>query len=627
VLPAEIPDWKKKGNAFLAEGKLDAAVDCYRQAVQQSPDDAYAHLNLGFGLVEQERFEEAADSLRESIAVDSGIFDSHYLLGKSLVSRGLFGEAIASFGKAISLNTGFEIAHWDMGRALERLGQGDAALDAYRQAVVHKPDFAEALVDVSRLSIEREEYAQGLAWADRLKTVDPSSDVGDMLRAQALGGLEQYEEALQATDAAMRRGRNDAATWLARGDILFALQRYDDALVAYESALERDPDLAEAITNCGITLLKLERGESAIAFFHRASSLKADDPRALYNLAFSLMSNGEYRASLDIAERALSLHPEDPDLHWNKATCHLLLGELESGWIEHEWRWKATVLGSKPVKPDFPLPMWTGQQQLQGKSILIAHEQGLGDSIQFVRYTSLLRREGAANVYVQVPLALQPLFDGIEGCQLLVEGDLLPHIDFYCPMLSLPFAFGTTLATIPASVPYLDSDIEKQNAWLARLGARRGLRVGLVWSGNVKHSNDRNRSISLKAILDHAPANCQFVSLQKEVREQDQRTLDEHSNVLNFASELLSFADTAALVACMDVIVSVDTSVAHLAGAMACPVWILLPHQPDWRWMLDRGDSPWYPTARLFRQPTVGDWASVVQRVMAELKSLPVNPA
>jgi len=622
-----MPDWKKKGNAFLAEGNLDAAVDCYRLAVQQNPDDAYAHLNLGFGLVEQEKFEEAADSLRASIVIDAGIFDSHYLLGKSLTSRGLLTEAVASFGEAISLNPGFEIGHWDMGRALERLGQTDAALDAYRQALVHKPDLAEALVDVSRLSIEREEYAEGLVWADRLKTVDPSNDAGEMLRAQALWGLERYEEALRATDVVMQRGRDDARTWLARGDILFALQRNDDALVAYESALERDPDLVEAITNCGTTLLKLGRGESAIAFFHRASSLKADDPRALYNLAFSLMSSGEYRGSLDIAERALSLHPQDPDLHWNKATCHLLLGELEHGWVEHEWRWKATVLGSKPVKPDFPLPMWTGQQQLHGKSILIAHEQGLGDSIQFVRYTSLLRRAGAANVYVQAPPALQPLFDGIEGCQLLVEGDLLPHIDFYCPMLSLPFAFGTTLATIPASVPYLGSNIDQQNAWRARLGARRGLRVGLAWSGNVNHQNDRNRSISLEEMLDHAPANCQFVSLQKDVREQDQRTLDEHPNLLNFASELHSFADTAALVACMDVIVSVDTSVAHLAGAMGRPLWILLPHQPDWRWMLNREDSPWYPSARLFRQPTVNDWVSVVQRVMAELESLPVTPA
>ncbi len=620
-------DWKRRGNAFLAEGKLDEAVACYRRAVEQSPSDPYAHLNLGFGLLEQEQFELAEECLSRAIAIDADIYDAHYLLGQSRASQGLFESAVVDFHRAVELKPDFDIGFRDLGSALERVGKIEQALTAYRQAILINPES----VDVIHLLVQRlmrsEQFGEALNWLDRLEHSGDTSNAVRLRRSQALHELKRFDESLQVSDAILGVDGNDAQAWHAKGNALFALNQFDEALKAYEEALSREPEFVEAISNCGAVLQKLGRGEQSIEFLKRALSLRPDHHHAIYSLCFALMANGQGRESLELATRGIALAPGNADLHWNKAIAHLLLGEFSEGWMEYEWRWNANTHGARLLKPDLQEPNWTGQD-LRDKSIILIHEQGLGDSIQFLRYASLVLSERAAKrVILKLPDALHPLLQTLPDGILLAKNDApVPAFDFYCSMLSLPGAFGTTLETVPSPIPYLSSDPLMRKKWRSRLGQKSSLRVGIVWSGNAGHQNDHNRSIPLANILAHAPADCQFVSLQKEIRDYDLSTLERHPDVINVATELHSFAETAALIDCMDLVISVDTSVAHLAGALGKPLWLLLPKNPDWRWMLDREDSPWYPTARLFRQRTAGDWDEVLQRVMSALQDFKPTP-
>jgi hypothetical protein len=298
----------------------------------------------------------------------------------------------------------------------------------------------------------------------------------------------------------------------------------------------------------------------------------------------------------------------------------LLLGEFHKGWNEFEWRWRWGDFPSQ--KRNFTQPLWVGKESLAGKTILLHSEQGLGDAIQFSRYARMVSALGA-RVILEAGKPLLSLFSTLSGVSQLVErGSPLPSFDFHCPLLSLPLAFKTQMDSIPSSTPYLLSDPERVSRWQSRLGAKYKPRVGLVWRGNPTHKNDRNRSILLSQLIKHLPDHCLYVSLQKEVRDTDKDVLGYRNDIFQYGSELNDFSDTAAVCELMDIVISVDTSVAHLAGALGKEVWILLPYVPDWRWLLDRNDSPWYPTAKLYRQEVIGDWNGVLEKVKSDLMQL-----
>ncbi len=272
------------------------------------------------------------------------------------------------------------------------------------------------------------------------------------------------------------------------------------------------------------------------------------------------------------------------------------------------------------MRRSFSAPQWFGAEPIRGKTILLHAEQGLGDTLQFVRYVSRVAAQGA-RVVLEVQPALKDLISGIEGpAEVIARGEDLPEFDIHCPLLSLPLAFGTRLDTIPADIPYLTVPPDRITAWSSHLERSALHRVGLAWSGGRTHRNDHNRSIALTHLAPlFADPQIQFVSLQQELRDGDLEILQANPQIVHFGDELHDFADTAAVVSELDVVISVDTSVAHLAGALGKPVWILLPFAPDWRWLLDRKDSPWYPTARLFRQPKIADWDGVIECVRQEL--------
>jgi len=365
-------------------------------------------------------------------------------------------------------------------------------------------------------------------------------------------------------------------------------------------------------------MAKLDRVEEAEGLHRRAIAIKPDFADAHYNLGVALHGQGRFDEALASYDEAARLNPEFVDARWNRAFLWLTMGRFAEGWREHEWRWRRK---HQPPR-SFPQPLWKGEP-IAGRTILLHNEQGVGDTLQFVRYAPLVAAQGArVLVQVQRPLArlVRASLDG--GIEVLAEGDLLPPFDLHAPLLSLPLAFATTLETVPARIPYLKADAAAAARWRSRIGPLPGLKIGLVWAGNAQHKNDRNRSIALERLMplvDEVKA--RWFSLQVGERAGDLARVAS-GRINNLADRFTDFAETAAAIDNLDLVISVDTAVAHLAGALGKPAWVLLPAVPDWRWLLVRSDNPWYPTARLFRQPARGDWDSVMQALRAALHEL-----
>jgi tetratricopeptide (TPR) repeat protein len=391
------------------------------------------------------------------------------------------------------------------------------------------------------------------------------------------------------------------------------------AVELIDKAIALKPDFAEAYNNRGIALANLNRPEDALANYDKAIALKPDFAEAYNNRGMALADLNRPKDALASYDKAIALKPDFAKAYFNQSLCLLLLGRFEQGWRQHEWRKKT----DKPIAArSFPQPLWLGEENIVGKTLFIWWEQGFGDTIQFCRYAKLVEARGA-KVVMSVQQPLRGLLNQISPTIQIIDQDEVPtDFDYHCPLLSLPLAFGTTLETIPTQQPYLKADEKLRLAWAARLPPKTTPRIGLVWSGRTDITLLNHRSIELEQVLPILSPDADWVCLQKEVREKDLAVLRQLVRIPFFADDLRDFSDTAALIDLMDLVITVDTSVAHLAGAMGKPVWILLSYNPTWRWLLDRNDSPWYPSARLFRQQKIGNWTGVIDEVRDQLRSV-----
>jgi tetratricopeptide (TPR) repeat protein len=441
--------------------------------------------------------------------------------------------------------------------------------------------------------------------------------------ARAQAKLGRHVEALVSYERALALQPNNAQLLSDRGNTLFALKRPDEALESHDRAIAAQPDYAIAHNNRGDVLNKFGRSEEALASFERALALQPNLSSVQYNRGNVQRSLARFHEALASYDRAIALSPEYVSAHWNRALTWLLLADFERGWLEYEWRlktpsnsWQSSLSTQPP---------WRGEA-IDGKTILLHGEQGFGDSIQFYRYIPMVAARGARVVLaVQTPL-LRLMAKQPGALQVVGPDGALPLFDCHCPLMSLPLAFGTRLETVPSATPYLEAPPDAVQDWATRLGPKRRLRVGLAWSGRATHKDDPNRSVKLNSMLPLlAEVNAEFISLQKDVRPEDAGVLATRTDICHFGDALKDFVDTAALISQLDLVISVDTSVAHLAGALGKPVWILLPFVPDWRWMRERDDSPWYPSTRLFRQDATKDWALVIARVHGALCELVQN--
>jgi hypothetical protein len=402
------------------------------------------------------------------------------------------------------------------------------------------------------------------------------------------------------------------------GNALAQLGRFEEALAEFEAVLASAPAQPDAHYGIGTALIGLGRHAEAIAAYDRALTLRPKHLKALISRGVARMALNHYQEALADFGAVLASDKNNADVQHNEALALLTLGDYRRGFEKYEHRWQRTGMAGR--RRSLGKPLWLGEYPLQRKTILLHAEQGLGDTIQFVRYAPLLARAGA-KVVLEVQLELAALLARTEGVAAVVtRGDALPPFDVHCPVGSLPRALRTEPSSIPANVPYLAASEERIAKWRERIARWPSPRIGIVWSGSASHPNDRNRSIALTKLAPvFRSEHGSFVSIQRDLRDGEREALASVPGLAHLGDDLEDFEDTAALVSLLDLVISVDTSVAHLAGALARPTWILTPFAPDWRWMLGREDSPWYPSVRLFRQSAPGDWDSVITRVRDEL--------
>jgi Tfp pilus assembly protein PilF len=437
-------------------------------------------------------------------------------------------------------------------------------------------------------------------------------------RAQALAKLGLLAEARASHDQAVLLDPQDAAVHFNRGSFLSDLKEWNGAAESYQAAIALNPNYANAYCNLGRAQQETGQGDSALVSYSRALEINPELSTAFNNRGNLFRSRQQFaKAWLDYRQ-AIALEPNSAETHFNIAQLTLLQGDFASGWPEYEWRGLIEEALAVPTRK-LPQPAWLGDNPLQGKRIFLHAEQGLGDSIQFCRYVSVVAGLGA-RVILEVQPSLADLLANLDGVsQLVLPGAPIPPADYQCSLMSLPGAFKTTLGTIPRQVPYLHADSRKVARWHEILGPRERPRVGLAWSGNPRNRDDHNRSVDLARWIAFLPDECEYFCLQKGIRDADRRALNSCGKFTSVEAHNENFTDTAALIETLDLVVSVDTSLAHLSGAMGKTTWILLPFLPDWRWLLDRRDTPWYPTATLYRQRVAGDWDSVMAEVNKDL--------
>jgi tetratricopeptide (TPR) repeat protein len=599
------------------------------------------------------RFAEVEFYCRLVLAADKKQFDALHLLGIVEFQRGRFGEALALIRRALKVNPQSVHAHSNLALVLQQLDRHEEALKSLDKALAIEPDNLLALNNRGHLLWRLKRSEEALTSLDRALVLKP--DYVDALcnRGNVLVDLLRLEEALAAYDKALAIVPNDAPTLNNRANVLWALDRRNEALQSYDRAAALDPYDLSSLKDRGSALLDADRGEEALLCFDRALALKPDDIYFLYKRGAALAKLERYdealacfdqaletrpdyvdaldnrgnvlaalqRAAEAIAsyDRALAINPETPETHWNRGLTLLRIGDYEQGWKEYEWRGKIPALNRNPR--NFAQSQWSGEQPIAGKILLLHAEQGFGDTIQFLRYVPLVAAFGS-KVILEVQPQLKGLVSRVEGASLVLGRGEPPSFDYHCPLLSLPLAFQTRLETVPAETPYLSVAPERIRAWSDRLPTTDNSLIALAWAGNPDYRGDKTRSIGLPPLLPLlSTSGVQFVGIQKDLRADDQGILRANPQLLHLGDQLTDFEDTAAIMSLCDLVISSDTAVVHLAGALGRPVWVLLEQTPDWRWLFDRADSPWYPSARLFRQPKPGGWANVVAQVAAALKA------
>jgi len=555
--------------------------------------DAQQQLERARALHQQGMLAEAGTMYRKILRRKPNSFEVLHLAGVLALQTGRPAEGVELIGKALRFGAGSAAVHCDLGAGLRALQRPAEALENYDRAIALQPDHAEAHYH----------------------------------RAGVLAQLRRHAEAVASYDQAIALKPDYAEAYSNRGIVLAYLQRQADALASFDRAIALRPGYARAHYNRAKALAELQQNEAALASYDRAVALRGDDAEAWCNRGVVLASLQRNEAAVESFDRAIVLRPDYAAAHWNQGLCWLALGRLDRGWKLFEWRKKLPVpLGNRTL----PQPVWLGQESIAGKTLFIHWEQGFGDTLQFCRYAGLVRALGA-QVVMSVQDPLLRLVGTLGAGVNVIGGDAQPEaFDYHCPMMSLPLALGTTLETIPGPTRYLTADPAAVAVWRRRMAAFSGLRVGLCWAGNALRPNpsarllDRRRSIALAQLAPLAGvAGVQFVSLQKGDAAAQGSATDAGISLHDWTGELDDFADTAALIEALDLVITVDTSVAHVAGALGKPVWILNRFDGCWRWLLYRDDSPWYPTARLFRQTERGDWQRVFRRIVDEVRKLP----
>jgi len=616
-----------RGSALLHLGQLEQALANLGKAVRLAPKTAQAHHVLGVALERADRLPEARHCFEQALALEPNLAEAHHNLGLVLAAQGKYADALACIERALVLQPQHAAAHTNRGSQLLALDRPAEALTSFERALALQPDAAISHHNRGLALMILDRRADALASFDRALAIAPGSVSALLWRAKALIGLGRPAEALESLEITLRSELLQFETHLQRGVALARLERYEESLESFSRALALDRNSAEALNNRGAVLVRLFRPAEALADFEKAIERRPNYAEAHINAGNTQKGVGRYAEALQSLDRALSLKPEDPTATWSKAVLKLALGELREGWPLYEARFRLPHVSPRSLDA----PRWSGAEPLAGKTLFVHSEQGLGDTLQFCRYLGLLEEQGAKVVFEVQPQLIKLLRTLDSRALIISRGEALPPFDFHTPLLSLPLKLGTDMDSIPRGVPYLKVDPSAARAWAEKLATLPGFRVGVNWHGNPeaeKHSALQARSfpLSAAAALARIPG-ISLVSLQKgagagQLAEVEfggsvaQLTDPQHLGPDEIADE------TAAIMMGLDLVITADTALAHLAGALGVPVWVVLQSVPDWRWFIAREDSPWYPTMKLFRQRVRGDWPEVLGRVAGELAAL-----
>jgi tetratricopeptide (TPR) repeat protein len=649
--PDDIQALTTLGDTLDALGDRAGTIATFARALKLAPRDASLHSRLGTALLEAGRCEEAETAYRQSIQLAGRVARTQFNHGVALQRLGQIAEAIIAYRNTIALDRNYVAAHLNLGNLLMDLNKVDDAITCYRTAIALQPRAPEGHCNLGLALYRNKQLDEAAACLIAALACDQHyaeahaalgavrHDEGDALEAVRLceqairlktdlagaymtlgaayldlqrdtGAVAAYEKAIELTP-------NDACLHSNLGAALVRVDRIDDGVTACQRAIALDPLYASAYTNLGVALLRQDKAIEAIAANERAIALDPTFAKAYSNLSECLKDEGRLDEALQASRMSVAQALHSPMQDFNHALALLMEGDWAAGWAAYEVRRKAGVLA--PHERKFTVPEWRGEP-LTGRTLLLHAEQGLGDTLQFVRFVRELAQPGVT-IVIESQRPLVALLQSLGSVRVVPQGAPLPPFDFHLPLMSLPNVLGTRLDSIPAAVPYLIANAAKVAGWKSRFGHTRDLNVGVVWSGNPDHKSDRRRSIPAASVLPALTMpGVRLFSLQKDPRPEDRGTLHALANcVTDLAPELEDFTDTAAALSALDQVIAVDTSVAHLAGALGRPVWVMLPYALDWRWLRDREDSPWYPTMRLFRQSVPKDWTDVLARLRPEL--------
>ena len=649
----------QRGLAMHALARLEEALAAYERLFAVKPDHVEALTNRGNVLRDLGRHEDALASYNAALAIKSDYTVALYNRGVVLQDLHRLEDALASFDQVLAVNSDHIETLNNRGNVLQDLKRFDAALASYDRLLAIKPDFAEALNNRANALRRLNRRGDALAAYDKAIALNPAYATAWCNRGAVLQEMKRYDEALASFDRALAADPGSAEALNKRGFTLWSLRRFDEALASYDRALATKPDHAEALRNQGTVLRDLDRRAEALASYVKALAIEPDDPVALNGRGLVLAEAGRFEEALTGYDRAIALKPDyveafsnrglalqglnrldealtnydraialKPDYAQallNRAVCRLLAGQYVGGWADYEWRWGVT----ENVRPRPPFVNRQGED-LEGRRLLVFAEQGLGDIIQYARYLPMAARTGCQLTFLATRSLVRLLQHGTRGIEVAASLPREREFDFQCALMSLPHRLGTDEKSIPAAVPYLSAEDALIDRWQQRIGPQ-GFKVGICWQGNPTAPAEQGRSIPLNQfrMLGQVPG-VRLISLQKN------HGLDQLAKIpADMTVETLgddfdggpdAFVDCAAVIHCLDLVVTSDTAVAHVAGALRRPVWLALQHVPHFTWMLDRADSPWYPSMRLFRQTRRDHWDSVFDEMAAELRLLVCQP-
>jgi tetratricopeptide (TPR) repeat protein/post-segregation antitoxin (ccd killing protein) len=606
-------------------GQLNQAEQVLRQLLRVNPEHVHGWCLLGIVCRARGEMNEAAASYQEALRLSPDFAQAHSNLGNLYFAEGRLDEARASYERALQLKPDFAQAHNNLGAVLRRQGKLDESASRFRHALQLWPDFADAHTNLGETLLAMGKFNDAVPHLQHALKFKPDNAATLTNLGVALNRLGRIDEAVAQLRLALTLNPNSAEAHYNLASVLVEQRNLNEAVAGYEQALRLNPGFAAAYRGLGFAYSEQDKLDEAVASYRQLVRLKPDADSNLC-LGHALVGRGQLEEGLASFENAVQLEPDSAEAHMCRATTWLSMGNYEQGWREYEWRWKTKEFSAQ----QFAQPIWDGSA-LDGRTILVHCEQGIGDVLQFIRYAALVKERGG-RVIVECPKSLLQLMGGCRGIdQLIEQGSALPDFDVRAPLLSLPSIVGTTLATVRANVPYIFADAQLVACWQRELRRFRGLKVGIAWQGNPKYPADRRRSIPLTHFepLVKLPA-VHLFSLQKDPGTEQLAEFASQYPVSDLGARLDTntgpFMDTAAVMKCLDLVITADTAIGHLAGALGVPVWIALPYAPHWTWLMDRATSPWYPTAQLFRQTAPGNWVDVFERITAELQELAAAP-